>query len=157
MDFAVLNDYRVKIKENEKIDKYFDFAEGLKKMGNMKGTVIGIAVNALGTVHKDLEKNTGRTGNQGKTRDHTDKAVLILARILKIDSLKTEKEKHSNQNERQSNNNRNTTHPCHSEQTLTQEEEMIIENLKRIMSEKKTRLPLLRNQDWKMIKAETEK
>ena len=34
---------------------------------------------------------------------------------------------------------------------------MIIENLKRIMSEKKTRLPSLRNQDWRTVKTETEK
>ena len=39
------------------------------------------------------------------------------------------------------------------EQTLTQEEKMNIEIFKRIMSEKKTRLPLLRNQG----KTETEK
>ena len=32
-----------------------------------------------------------------------------------------------------------------------------IENLKRIVSEKKTRLPLLRNHDWRTVKAETEK
>ena len=42
-------------------------------------------------------------------------------------------------------------------QTQTQEEKMNIEKLKRVMSEKKTRLPSLRNQDWKIIKAETEK
>ena len=48
------------------------------------------------------------------------------------------------------------THTNHTEQTLTQEE-MITENLKRIMSEKKTRLPSIRNQDWKTIKTETEK
>ena len=34
---------------------------------------------------------------------------------------------------------------------------MIMENLKRIMSEKKTRLTLLRNQDWKTVKSGTEK
>ena len=34
---------------------------------------------------------------------------------------------------------------------------MDIEILKKIMSEKKTRLPWLRNQDWKTVKAETQK
>ena len=34
---------------------------------------------------------------------------------------------------------------------------MIVENLKRIISEKKIRLPSLRNQDWKIVKAETGK
>ena len=38
-----------------------------------------------------------------------------------------------------SNKNHNTTHSNHPEQSLTQEEEINIENLKRIMSEKKTR------------------
>ena len=33
---------------------------------------------------------------------------------------------------------------------------MNIEILKQIMSEKKTRLPLLRSQDWKTVKTETE-
>ena len=37
-------------------------------------------------------------------------------------------------------------------ETLTQEEEMIIENFKRIMSKKKTRLSSLRNQNWKKKK-----
>ena len=34
---------------------------------------------------------------------------------------------------------------------------MNIDNLKRIMSEKKTGLPSLRNQDWRTIKTKTEK
>ena len=34
---------------------------------------------------------------------------------------------------------------------------MNIEIIKRIMSQKKTRLPFLRNQEWKTIKAEIEK
>ena len=34
---------------------------------------------------------------------------------------------------------------------------MIIENLKRILSEKETRLPPLRNQDLGTVKADTEK
>ena len=34
---------------------------------------------------------------------------------------------------------------------------MNIEILKRIMSEKKTTLPSLRNQDWETVKVETEK
>ena len=42
-------------------------------------------------------------------------------------------------------------------QTLTQEEKMNAEIIKRIMSEKKTSLPSVRNQDWRTIKSETEK
>ena len=56
-----------------------------------------------------------------------------------INTPRTEKQKQTNPNERLSNNNQSSTHPNYIEQTLTQQEEMIIENLKRIMSEKKTR------------------
>ena len=36
MDFAVTADHRVKLKENEKKDKYLDFARELNKLWNMK-------------------------------------------------------------------------------------------------------------------------
>ena len=42
-------------------------------------------------------------------------------------------------------------------QTLTQEEKTYIETIRRIMSEKKTTLSSLRNQDWRIVKSETEK
>ena len=74
-----------------------------------------------------------------------------------IDTPNTEKQEHSNRNEPQTNKNRNTTQPNHTEQTLTEEEEMNLENLKRNMYEQKTRLRSLRNQDWRTVKAETEK
>ena len=73
------------------------------------------------------------------------------------DTPNTEKQEQTNENELSSNNDWNNTHPNHTEQTLTQEEEMIIENSKRIMSEKKTRLPPARHKDWKTVKAESKK
>ena len=36
VDFAVPADHRVKMKENEKIDKYLDFARELKNLWNMR-------------------------------------------------------------------------------------------------------------------------
>ena len=48
--FAVLADYRVKLKEFEKRDKYLDLARGLKKLWNMKVTIILIVIGAFGTV-----------------------------------------------------------------------------------------------------------
>ena len=42
-------------------------------------------------------------------------------------------------------------------QTLTQEEKTNIDIVRRIMSEKKTTLPSLRDQDWRTVKSETEK
>ena len=56
MDFAVPADHRVKLKENEVINKYLDLARELKKQCNMKVTVIPIVIGALGTVSKGLVK-----------------------------------------------------------------------------------------------------
>ena len=56
MDFAVPADHRVKLKENEKMDKYLDLARELKKLWNMIVKVIPIVVGALGTVPINLEK-----------------------------------------------------------------------------------------------------
>ena len=53
MDFDVLADHRIKLKECEKKDKYFDFAKELKKLWNMKVTIVLIVVGAFGTITKD--------------------------------------------------------------------------------------------------------
>ena len=74
-----------------------------------------------------------------------------------INKLNPEKQESSILTEPQNNCNRNITHPNHTEQWLTQEEKMNIEILKRIMSEKKTTLPSLRNQDGKTARVETYK
>ena len=52
LDFATLADHRVKLKESVKKDKYQDLARGLKKLWNIKVTVIPIVIGALGTVSK---------------------------------------------------------------------------------------------------------
>ena len=54
VDFAVLADHKVKLKENEKKDKYIDLAWELKKLWNMKVTLISIVIGALGTVTEGL-------------------------------------------------------------------------------------------------------
>ena len=54
MEFAVPGDQVVKLKECEKRDKYLDPARKLKKMRNLKVTIIPIVVGALGTVTKGL-------------------------------------------------------------------------------------------------------
>ena len=71
--------------------------------------------------------------------------------------LNTEKLEPSNQIRMQNNCNQHTINPNTTEQTLTQEDKTNVEIIKRIMSEKKTTLPSLRNQDRKTVKAETEK
>ena len=53
MDFAVSLDSRVKLKEGEKKDKYLDLSRELKKLWNMKVTVIPVVIGALDMVTKD--------------------------------------------------------------------------------------------------------
>ena len=49
-------DHRIKLKECEKRDKYLDLVRELKKLWNMKVTIITIAIGAFGTVTKGLFK-----------------------------------------------------------------------------------------------------
>ena len=57
VDFAVLADHRIKLKESEMKDKYLDLYSKLKKkLWNMKVTFIPIVIDALGTVTKGLIK-----------------------------------------------------------------------------------------------------
>ena len=56
VDIAVPADDRVRLKENEKRDKYLDLARELKKLWNMKVTVMPMVIGALGTVIKGLVK-----------------------------------------------------------------------------------------------------
>ena len=51
---AVLVDHRIKLKEIEKKDQYLDLVRELKKLRNMKVTVIPIKTGALSTVTKGL-------------------------------------------------------------------------------------------------------
>ena len=55
-DFIVLAEYRMKMKDKEKIKKYFNFARDQENLWIMKVTVIPITVGTLGTVLKILEK-----------------------------------------------------------------------------------------------------
>ncbi len=49
VDFAVPADHRINLKESEKNDKYLDLARELKKLWNMKVTIVPIVIGALGT------------------------------------------------------------------------------------------------------------
>ena len=68
MDFAIPVDYRVKIKESEKSDKYLDLAWELRKLWNMKVMVIPTVIFMLGTVPKGLERGL----EELKIRGHID-------------------------------------------------------------------------------------
>ena len=56
VDFAVPADHKIKLKECEKRDKYLDLARELKKLWNMKVTIIPIVIGAFGMVTKGLLK-----------------------------------------------------------------------------------------------------
>ena len=58
VDFAVLADHRIKLKECEKKDKYLDLARELKKkLWNMMVTIVPIVTGAFDTVTKGLLKD----------------------------------------------------------------------------------------------------
>ena len=83
VDFAVPADHRIKLKECEKRDKYLDLARELKKLWNMKVTIIPIVIGAFGTVTKGLLKSLEdlEVGDRVETIQTT--ALLKTARILR--------------------------------------------------------------------------
>ena len=83
VDFAVPADHRMKLKECEKKDKYLDIARGLKKLWNMKVTIVPIVIGAFGTVTEGLLKDMEdlEVGERVETIQTT--ALLKTARILK--------------------------------------------------------------------------
>ena len=83
VDFAVPADHRIKLKECEKRDKYLDFARELKKLWNMKVTIIPIVIGAFGTVTKGLLKGLGDLEVGGRVETIQATALLKTARILR--------------------------------------------------------------------------
>ena len=79
-------DFAVKLKECEERDKYLYFAVELKKLWNMKVTIIPIVFGALDTVTKGLvqEQEDLEITGQVETVQTTAllKSVRILRRIL---------------------------------------------------------------------------
>ena len=72
------------------------------------------------------------------------------------------KQEQSNKKQPQTLANENTslpndTLPNNQEETLSQEQKINLENVKRIMNSEKTILPSLRNIEWKTLKTETNK
>ena len=56
VDFAVPADHRIKLKECERKDRYFDLVCESKKLWNMKVIIIPIVIGAFGTVTNGLLK-----------------------------------------------------------------------------------------------------
>ena len=84
MDFAVPVVHRVKIKESEKRDQYFDLARKLRKLWNMRVTVMPIVIGALGTVPKELVRGLEEVviGRRVVTIETT--ALLRTVRIQRV-------------------------------------------------------------------------
>ena len=80
VDFAVQAD---QIKESEKINKHMNFARKLKKLCNLKMTVMPIIVGALRTVPNRLEKRLAKMEIRGKIENIQTIALLRSARILR--------------------------------------------------------------------------
>ena len=83
VDFAVPADYRIKLKECEKKDKYLDLARELKKRWNMQVTIIPIVIGAFGTVTKGLLKGLENLEVGGRVETIQTTALLRKARILR--------------------------------------------------------------------------
>ena len=67
------------IKRKCKKAKYLDLARELKKLWNMKVTIISIVIGALGTVTKGLiNKETGGLRNQRMNGDHPKYSIIDI-------------------------------------------------------------------------------
>ena len=71
LDFAVLADHRIKLKEYEKKDNYLDLAGELKKLWNMKVTIVPIVIGAFGTIIK----RPGGLGSWRTGRDYPNDSI----------------------------------------------------------------------------------
>ena len=73
------------------------------------------------------------------------------------DTSTINKQKQPNRNELPTSKNGNATQPNDSSETLSQEQKVNLENLKRIINSEKTTLPSLRNVEWRTVKTKTNK
>ena len=77
------NYHRIKLKECEKKDKYLDLAKELKKLWNMKMTVIPIVISAFGTGTNGLLNELEDLEVGWKVGTIQTTALLRMARILR--------------------------------------------------------------------------
>ena len=84
VDFAVPADHRIKLKECEKKAKYLDLVRELKKLWNMKVTIIPSVIGAFGTVTKGSLKGLDDLEVDGRVETIQTTALLRTARILRF-------------------------------------------------------------------------
>ena len=82
-DFAVSADHGIKLKECEQKDKDLDLARELKKLWNMKVTIVPIVIGAFGTVTKGSLKGLDDLKVGGRVKTIQTIALLKTARILR--------------------------------------------------------------------------
>ena len=73
----------MKIKENKKRDTYLDIARKLKKLWEMKVTVIPIVIGAFGTIPKGLVVGLEELEIEGWAETIQTTALLRSARVLR--------------------------------------------------------------------------
>ena len=57
MDFAIPMDYHIRVKEEEKIDKYMDLAAEVRRQFRVKAVIVPIVLGALQTVPAKLSES----------------------------------------------------------------------------------------------------
>ena len=85
VDCAVPADHRINLKESAMKGKYLDLARELKRLWNMKVTIVPIVIGALGTITKGLLKCLEELEIGGRVETIETTALLRMARILKRD------------------------------------------------------------------------
>ena len=80
---SILLSHRINLKESEKKDKYLDLARELKKLWNMKVTIVPIVIGALGTISKGLIKGLEELEVGGRIETIKTTALLRRARTLR--------------------------------------------------------------------------
>ena len=83
MDFVVLPDHRIELKESKIRYKYLDLVRELKKQWNMKVTVIPIRSGTIRTIPKGLLKRMEKLEIRGQVETTQTTALLRSARILR--------------------------------------------------------------------------
>ena len=77
IDFGSPYDTRVDDKEVEKIEKHLNLAGELKKVWNMKVTLVPLVVGTLGSPAKALQKRLKNIGTENTKITELQKTVLI--------------------------------------------------------------------------------
>ena len=83
MGFAVLVNHKVKFLKSETRGKNLNLARELKKICNMKATVIPIVIDAFGTIPKGLVQRMEGLEIRGPVETIQTRAFLRLTRILR--------------------------------------------------------------------------